>query len=67
MACKCVRCEECNGSGDVWYSFDGEYRGRYHSDDLDELGVCLDCDGEGVIEMCDECRMAFEDEEVGDE
>lgn len=65
MSCKCVRCTECGGTGDVWYSAIGEYLGNSRCDDLDELdsGGCLDCDGSGILEMCDECREAWEDED----
>ena len=69
MSCKCVRCTECGGTGDVWWSFpgpgEGDYLGSHRMDDLDVLedGGCMDCEGTGIIEMCDECRDAWEDED----
>jgi len=67
MACTCKPCPECGGTGDVWISFDGEYLGRYRCDDLDELDVCPECDGSGLFEMCDECMMAEDDAQDGQE
>ena len=63
--CTCVSCAECNGTGDVWISFSGEYMGRYRCDDLDELEMCADCGGSGITEMCDYCRDEREEEENG--
>ncbi len=55
-ACTCTKCGECGGTGEVWVSFiDGEYRGRFRCDDLDELDICPDCDGDGITEMCEGC------------
>ena len=71
MPCKCKPCPECGGSGDVYYSFPGvnggEYLGRHRLDDLDDcdIGGCPECEGTGIIEMCDECM--FEQEEFDDE
>ena len=56
MECECVRCPECNGTGDIWVSFTGEYLGRYRLDDLDELETCPVCDGRGLYYLCDKCR-----------
>ena len=61
MSCKCVRCPECRGSGNVWISFSGEYLGSSRCDDLDELEACPECEGSGIIEMCDECRETEEE------
>lgn len=62
MACECVSCPECGGSGSVWFSFSGKYIGRNRHDDLDELETCHKCDGSGLSELCDECRDAIERE-----
>ena len=56
MSCNCVRCDECGGSGRVWYSFYGEYLGRYRGDDLDEMDTCPECEGYGWF-LCDECML----------
>lgn len=61
MSCKCVLCPECDGSGSIWISFSGKYMGKFRCDDLDERDTCLECDGEGIVEWCDECREAYED------
>lgn len=55
--CACVVCAECNGSGNVWYSFDGEYLGKYRCDDLGQIDDCPWCDGSGIEYVCDECAM----------
>ena len=60
--CKCVLCDSCNGTGNVWFTFDGKYLGNKRSDDLDELERCEDCEGSGITEMCDECCQSEEDE-----
>lgn len=62
MACTCTSCPACQGTGDVWYSFGGEYLGNRRCDDLDELEPCDECGGSGVDEYCDECLMAEEEE-----
>lgn len=62
MACKCVWCTECDGSGDVWVSPFGHYRGRHKADDLDHLEICGCCDGEGISEVCDECREEYQNQ-----
>ena len=56
MGCKCVPCDECDGTGTVWFSFSGEYLGNNHCDDLDELDTCEECGGSGIAELCSECR-----------
>lgn len=58
--CTCVRCSECGGTGDVWYTSAGEYLGNCRSDDLDELdfGGCPECDGLGIVEQCYNCASA---------
>lgn len=72
MACKCVRCPECAGSGTVWFAFPGldrggEYLGNHRWDDLDELEMCDYCGGYGVTETCYECQEAMNtDEEFSD-
>ena len=53
--CTCQRCPECGGTGDVWISFSGEYLGCFRCDDLDELDVCPECEGSGIILMCENC------------
>ena len=63
MTCKCVTCPECNGTGNVWYSFSGEYKGPNRCDDLDEMDCCQECGGDGLSELCDECRDALEEYE----
>lgn len=66
MSCKCVSCGECDGTGNVWYSFPGPPRGRYlgrhRSDDLDEMETCDQCRGRGIVEMCEECADAIYNE-----
>lgn len=59
--CKCVACGECNGSGRVFYSFSGKYRGAFSCDDLDQMEICDDCGGTGLSEMCDDCRDKLEE------
>lgn len=65
MACECVRCSECGGTGDVWFSFPGptnggRYLGNHRCDDLDEMDTCPYCDGQGVTEVCYDCQLAEE-------
>jgi hypothetical protein len=63
MACACVACEECGGSGHVWRSFSGKYLGNHRCDDLDELETCEECHGSGITEMCDGCQTKLEQDE----
>ena len=60
MSCKCVLCGECGGSGHVWVSFSGKYKGKNHSDDMDSMERCEDCGGSGLSEICDDCQAAYE-------
>lgn len=63
MACECVRCAECNGTGNVWFSFGGKhYLGRGRWDDLDEMETCESCGGRGVTETCFECAEQQDDD-----
>lgn len=64
--CWCVRCGECDGTGNVWFAFGGrEYLGRIRSDDLDEMETCEECGGSGIHETCDRCQLLREmDDEV---
>lgn len=64
MTCKCVVCEECNGTGSVWYSFDGHYLGKSRCDDMDELDTCIECHGMRVVETCEECLEIERNEEI---
>src|SRR5579872_2401108 len=47
MACECVSCSACGGTGTVWFSFPGpdrggKYLGNHRCDDLDELDTCME-------------------------
>jgi len=57
MACKCISCQECKGSGAVWRAFNGEYLGSTTCDDLDEIETCDECKGTGISEECEECQQ----------
>ena len=67
--CTCVRCGECNGSGNVWFTFGRalygghEYLGSRRCDDLDEMETCDECNGSGITEECDRCALLREIEE----
>jgi hypothetical protein len=69
--CECVTCHECNGSGNVWFSFGGESRRRYLGtsrwDDLDEMETCDSCGGSGIIESCSRCSELDELDAMEDE
>jgi hypothetical protein len=61
MACECVSCGECDGTGTVWFAFPGpdragEYLGNHRCDDLDEMDSCMECGGSGIVETCYECQ-----------
>lgn len=62
MSCSCTPCQECDGSGRVWFAFDGTYLRRHRCDDMDEMETCEECHGSGIDEMCDECRDLQEEE-----
>lgn len=54
--CTCVRCPECRGTGDIYFSVeDGRQVGASHWDDLDEIETCYTCGGSGIVETCDRC------------
>ena len=56
MACECVRCVACGGSGTIWLDMKGRYLGNHRCDDLDEMDMCEDCGGIGITEVCYECQ-----------
>lgn len=63
--CACVMCQECHGTGEVYFSFeDGRYLKRSHWDDLDDVEVCEECGGSGVVETCDRCSELHELDEM---
>ena len=63
--CTCVNCASCRGTGNVWFTFDGQYLGNCRSDDLDKLERCENCSGSGVAEECDYCIERREDDDEG--
>ena len=65
MKCECIQCPACNGTGDVWWSWNGRNLGNSRCDDFDELESCEECGGEGIIQMCWHCYI--EDQEGRDE
>jgi len=58
--CACRRCYECGGSGNTWVDFKGRYLGNHRSDDLDEMEMCEQCGGRGIVEVCDRCQLLEE-------
>jgi hypothetical protein len=60
MACTCVYCDYCRGSGHIWVNYD--HLGRVIEDsgidDLSDLMECPQCDGSAIVETCDECCEA---------
>lgn len=64
MACTCVRCGDCNGSGYLWQAEDGDIR-LHRCDDLGELITCDTCRGSGLSEHCEECLDAEDRDRYG--
>ena len=62
MACACIQCEYCRGSGYIWISHMGEHLGRSRCDDLDETETCDECGGSGITQICDECYYESQNE-----
>ena len=54
MACTCVLCPDCNGSGSMWQTLDGEIH-TMRCDDMGDLVTCDACRGSGYSEQCDDC------------
>lgn len=54
--CTCTPCQECEGTGRVWFSFSGEYLRKRRMDDMDEMETCEECNGTGIEDVCDHCR-----------
>jgi len=55
MACRCVSCSACGGSGNLWRTLDGKLY-EHRVDDLGDLETCEECRGSGVVEVCEECH-----------
>jgi DnaJ-class molecular chaperone len=64
MACECVTCPSCGGSGNYYVDRNGSFVGQHRSDDLQELETCDECRGSGLTETCGECLEAEELEGV---
>jgi hypothetical protein len=60
--CGCIRCSWCAGSGSYWLDMHGKYLGQSRRDDLDELEICEECGGSGIVESCDRCQLLQEDD-----
>ena len=60
MACECISCDYCNGSGHIWRTIGGTVS-RYRCDDLGDLEPCPNCRG-GITETCYECQTATDDD-----
>ena len=60
MACECISCSECRGTGFVWIAFGGRYLGHHRCDDLDEMETCEQCGGSGLASLCEKCAEAEE-------
>lgn len=54
--CECDYCPDCDGSGQVFFSFSGEYLGTRRCDDLDTMESCDECGGSGVVFECYKCQ-----------
>ena len=52
LACGCVRCSDCHGSGLVAVE-----TGSYPEE---ELGTCETCRGSGISEVCEDCLDYYE-------
>lgn len=61
MACECVSCSACGGSGNIWLDFKGRYLGQHRCDDMDEMESCEECRGRGIVEVCEACSDAEEE------
>lgn len=61
MSCACKPCEDCEGSGNVWYALDGTYLGNKRCDDCDHLERCERCSGSGTEQMCEDCQQQEEE------
>lgn len=53
MICECVYCDFCDGKGHFWVNFRGQ--AVIHCDDLDQMEMCEECNGSGIIETCAAC------------
>ncbi len=61
MKCTCILCNECEGTGMVWYSFSGEYLWNHLCDGFGSLETCEVCEGTGLAEICENCLQAEEE------
>ena len=59
MACECVKCSDCGGSGSYWVDMRGRFLGQSRCDDMDDLEYCGECGGTGISEVCYECQLEY--------
>lgn len=55
MTCSCAECFTCAGTGVIWFAVTGKCLGKSRCDDLDEMEMCPDCNGDGVEVFCEDC------------
>lgn len=65
MACECIYCDYCGGTGHIRVNYDhlGRVISKSGLDDLSELEECPQCDGRAILETCEECQQARDDNE----
>ena len=59
MACECISCHDCGGSGHYYVDIGGRYIGQHRIDDLSDMETCEECGGSGISETCCECQEAM--------
>jgi hypothetical protein len=64
VACKCVKCSACGGSGSVWFDVFGKCLGNRRCDDMDTVETCDQCYGTGLDVACDECIDEGDEDEA---
>lgn len=61
MACTCISCADCGGSGQLWECENGDIT-KHRCDDMGDLITCSTCRGSGFSEECEECFGADNDD-----
>jgi RecJ-like exonuclease len=62
MACECIRCSACDGTGHYFTDMRGQFASIHRQDDMHNMETCEECRGTGIEEVCYQCQLAMDED-----